>query len=257
MTLHVRRFGSGREILALHCSLAHGGAWSAVAAHLPAMTVVAPDLPGHGRSPDWDGRADLHTLTTRECLALLPGGPVDLIGHSFGATVALRMALERPEAIRTLTLIEPVLFAAARGAGDPAWAQNRKALQPFADCMAAGDRPGAAAAFQSVWGTGDLFADLPASQRDYLAARIHLIPATNPTLDEDAAGLLAWGRLEGLGLPVLLVEGAASPPVIAAIQTELARRLPQVTRAVVPGAGHMAPITHPAEVAALVAAHIA
>lgn len=257
MTLHVRRFGSGREVLALHCSLAHGGAWSAVAAHLPGMTVVAPDLPGHGRSPDWDGRCDFHTLTTWECLELLPEAPVDLIGHSFGATVALRMALERPEAIRTLTLIEPVLFAAARAAEDPAWQQNVEALRPFAESMAAGDREAAAAAFQAVWGGGVPFADIPASQRDYIAARIHLIAVMDPMFQQDTAGLLAYGRLEALGLPVLLIEGAKSPPVIAAIQTELARRLPQVTRAVVPDAGHMSPLTHPAEVAARVAAHLA
>ena len=255
MTLHLRRFGEGREVLALHCSLAHGGAWAGVAAHLPGVSVVAPDLPGHGRSPDWDGRSDLHTLTTWECMGLL-GAPMDLIGHSFGATVALRMALERPEMIRTLTLIEPVLFAAARAAGDPAWAQNRAALVPFAAAMAAGDRDAAAAAFQAVWGAGVAFADLPPVQRDYLSARIHLIPATNDTLDTDAAGLLAFGRLEALGLPVLLLEGDRSPPVIGAIQAELARRLPQVTRAVVAGAGHMAPLTHPVEVAARIAAHI-
>lgn len=255
MTLSVRRFGTGREVLALHCSLAHGGAWSGVAAHLPGLTVLAPDLPGHGRSPDWDGQSDLHTLTTWECLALLPEAPVDLIGHSFGATVALRMALERPEAIRSLTLIEPVLFAAARAAGDPAWRQNLRALQPFATAIAAGDRMAAAAAFQAVWGVS--FSDMAAPQRDYLAARIHLIAAVDPTLQQDTAGLLAFGRLEALGLPVLLVEGATSPPVIAAIQTELQRRLPQVTRTVVPGAGHMSPLTHPAEVAALIAAHIA
>lgn len=257
MTLEVRRFGSGREALALHCSLAHGGAWAGVAAHLRGVTVVAPDLPGHGRSPDWDGHSDLHTLTTWECLALLPEAPVDLIGHSFGATVALRMALERSEAVRTLTLIEPVLFAAARAADDPAWRQNREALQPFATAIAAGDRMAAAAAFQAVWGVGVPFADMPAPQRDYIAARIHLIGAVDPSLQHDTAGLLAYGRLEALGLPVLLVEGATSPPVIAAIQTELQRRLPQVTRAVVPGAGHMSPLTHPAEVSALIAAHIA
>lgn len=257
MTLHVRRFGEGREVLALHCSLAHGGAWAGVAAHLPGVTLVAPDLPGHGRSRHWDGRSDLHSLTTWECLDLLPEGTVDLVGHSFGASVALRMALERPETVRTLTLIEPVLFAAARAAGNPAWRQNVQALQPFARALAAGDRNGAAAAFQMVWGAGLPFGDLPAPQRDYIAARIHLIAAVDEMLQTDAAGLLAWGRLEGLGVPVLLIEGETSPPVIAAIQSELARRLPQVTRAVVPGAGHMSPLTHPAEVAALIAAHIA
>jgi lipase len=63
-------------------------------------------------------------------------------------------------------------------------------------------------------------------------------------------------RLESLGVPVLLIEGGASPPVIGAIHAELARRLPMATRLSVAGAGHMVPITHPEPVAAAIAAHL-
>ena len=73
--------------------------------------------------------------------------------------------------------------------------------------------------------------------------------ATESAVTEDSGGLLLPWRLEALGLPVLLVEGALSPPVIGAVHDELARRLPQVGRVVVPGAGHMLPITHPFAVA--------
>ena len=41
--------------LALHCALAHSGAWQALVQALrDRLSVVAPDLPGHGRSADWD-----------------------------------------------------------------------------------------------------------------------------------------------------------------------------------------------------------
>jgi lipase len=40
------------------------------------------------------------------------GQPVDVIGHSFGGTVALRLAVERPDLVRSLVLIEPVFVAA-------------------------------------------------------------------------------------------------------------------------------------------------
>ncbi|HSF62933.1 MAG TPA: alpha/beta fold hydrolase, partial [Paracoccaceae bacterium] len=211
-----RRLGTGaRPVLALHCSLAHGGAWVALAAHLPGATLIAPDLPGHGNAPDWDGRSDLHTLATRETLALLrQTGPLDVIGHSFGATVALRAALEDPDLIRSLTLIEPVLFCAARAAGWPGWAGYMADLAPFAAHMAAGDPEAAARHFQSIWGAGVPWEKTPARQRAYITARIPLIPAQNPTLMDDAAGLLAPWRLESLGLPTLLIEGANSPPVI-------------------------------------------
>jgi lipase len=254
MTLHLRSFGEGpRPAVALHCSLAQGGVWAGVAAGLPGVTMLAPDLPGHGRSPDWDGTSDFHSLTTREVLAVM-GGPCDLIGHSFGATVALRIALERPELVRTLTLVEPVLFAAARAAGSPAFRDYLTQNAAFADLYRAGNKRAAAEAFQAVWGGGVALSALPAHLQDYIVQRIDLIVAGHPALEGDSAGLLAHGRLESLGIPVLLVEGGTSPSVIGAIQDELARRLPQVTRIVVPGAAHMVPITHPAPVAAAIAA---
>lgn len=258
---HYRVFGAGAtQALALHCSLAHLGAWAGLAQHLPGLTITAPDLLGHGRSADWDGLADFHGQATRQVMGLLatmPSGPVHLIGHSFGATVALRMALENPERIVSLTLFEPVLFCAARAAGGPAFAAHMAAHAGFAEALQAGDKPAAAAAFQAIWGRGAPFDTLPPAQRDYIIQRIGLVAAQNTALVDDAAGLLGFGRLEGLGLPVLVLQGACSPPVIDAINTELARRLPQVARAVVPGAGHMLPITHAAECAELVGPFIA
>lgn len=252
--------GGDRPVLALHCSLAHAGAWSALVAQLRGVTVTALDQPGHGRSAAWDGVTEIHGLTTRisTVMAEMIGGghPIDLIGHSFGGTVALRIALERPDLVRSLTLIEPVIFAAARAAGDPAYAPFRAAHLEFAALVQQGRREDAAALFHSHWGTGDAFADLPEAQRRYIAERIHFIVAQNPVLLDDAAGLLSYMRLESVGVPVLLVEGGDSPPIIAAVQSELARRLPQATRLVVPGAGHMVPITHAAQLAPVVQAHL-
>ena len=147
MTLHLRTFGNGpRPAVALHCSLAQGGVWAGLAARLPGAAMLAPDLPGHGRSPNWDGVGDFHSLATRAVLAVIDA-PCDLIGHSFGATVALRIALERPDLVRTLTLIEPVLFAAARAAGAPAFAMFQAENAVFAAYCHAGNMRAAAAAF--------------------------------------------------------------------------------------------------------------
>ena len=255
MTLHLRTFGNGpRPAVALHCSLAQGGVWAGVAARLPGVTLLAPDLPGHGRSPNWDGVGDFHSLATRAVLAVIDA-PCDLIGHSFGATVALRIALERPDLVRTLTLIEPVLFAAARAAGAPEHAVHRAAMAHFENRYRSGDKRAAAEAFQAVWGDTALSA-LPRHLQDSIVQRIGLIVAADPALEDDTAGVLGHGRLEALGQPVLLIEGKRSPPVIGAIQSELARRLPQARRVVIEGAAHMVPITHPAPVVAAIAALI-
>ena len=250
------RFGDGpRPVLALHCALARGGAWRGLA--LPGCTVLAPDLLGHGDLPLWDGRGDFHGLVTRQGIDLLEAeGAMDIVGHSFGATVALRIALERPELVRSLVLIEPVLFAAARATEPAAFAAHQADFAPFFTAIAAGDMPDAAAFFHGFWG-GAGFDSLSEKARDYMIARMPLIVAPLPVLNADAAGLLGYLRLEALGIPTLLLEGADTKPIIAMVQTELARRLPMVSRVVIQGAGHMAPLTHAQQVSEAVAAHLA
>lgn len=249
-----------RPVLALHCSLAHAGAWGPLADQLTGLAITATDQPGHGRAADWDGQSDLHGQTTHASIAMAEhlgqGAPIDLFGHSFGGTVALRLALERPDLVRSLTLVEPVIFAAARSAGHPAYTPFRTAHLEFAALVQAGLREQAAALFHSHWGNDVAFADLPEKTRAYMVDRIHFIVAQNPVLLEDAAGLLRYMGLESLGIPVLLIDGADSPPIIHAVHDELARRLPQVSRLSVPGAAHMVSITHAAVVAPVVQAHL-
>lgn len=256
---HVVQLAPGeRPALLVHCSLAHAGAWGplarALAAAGEAPALHAFDLPGHGRSDDWPGTPDYADLAVAVAAALADRlaahGPVDLVGHSFGGVTALRLALERPGFVRSLALIEPVLFAAA----DPATLADLRAAQaPMAAALAAGDRAEAARAFLGQWGTGTPWEALPDTERAQCAARIHLIPAAAPALWDDAAGLLAPSRLEGLDRPCLILDGDRSPPVMAAICGRLAARLPRARRQTVAGAGHMLPVTHPAEVAAALA----
>lgn len=252
--------GGTRPVLALHCSLAHAGAWSGLVEHLTGVTVTATDAPGHGRAADWLPTQDMHARATAESIAmaetLAEGGPIDLFGHSFGGTVALRIAVERPDLVRSLTLVEPVIFAAAHAAHDPAYAPFRAAHLAFGALVQAGQREEAAALFHAQWGTGDRFADLPDRSRSYMLDRIHLIVAQNAVLLDDAAGILRAGGLEALQAPVLLVDGAVSPPIIEAVQTALAARLRHVKRLTVPGAAHMVSITHAAAVAPAVQAHL-
>lgn len=252
--------GNARPVLALHCTLAHAGAWSGLARELPGVELTAFDQPGHGRAADWDGREELQGLTTRLAIEFAErvggGAPVDLMGHSFGGTVCLRVALERPDLVRSLVLVEPVLFAAARAAGAGAFAPFLVVHTAFETEVRAGRREAGARMFHAAWGGETAFDDLPVAQRDYMLERIHFIVAQGPSLRDDSGGLLRFMGLESLGVPVLLVEGGISPPVIGAIMDELARRLPDATRLVVPGAGHMVPITHPQPVAEAIRAHL-
>ena len=252
---HWQVFGSGpRPALALHCSLAHSGAWAGVAQHLGGvLNITAPDLPGHGNSADWDGQEDYATLSAKVAASFFEE-PMELIGHSFGALLALRIALEVPLVVRSLTLIEPVLFAAAQG--HPEWDGHVAEMAPFVQAMQAGDREAGAAAFTALWGAGQSWDSLSQRARDYNTGRIHLIPAIAPANYEDNAGLLAPGGLEGLVMPVMLIQGSESPRVMHRITEAIAARLPEVGVAEVKGAGHMLPVTHAAQVAGLIETNV-
>lgn len=208
------------------------------------------DLRGHGQSADWDGNEDYHSICTKDVGSFLTR-PMHLIGHSLGATLALRLALERPDMVRSLTMIEPVFSAVAKGTD--AYAAYSANFQPFIDALQRGAYADAAEVFSQDWGTGADWATLPAATQDYLTARIGLIAAVEPAVYEDNAGMATEGRLESVGCPVLLMEGRESPSIIAAINAALAARLPDVLRVTIEGASHMAPITHSAPVAAAIA----
>ncbi|MEN9061474.1 alpha/beta fold hydrolase [Ponticoccus litoralis] len=242
--------GGAARVLALHCGLGQSGMWKAVAAELASLaTLIAPDLPGHGRSGAFPEGRDVHDVATQALRPFLAPG-MHLVGHSFGATVALRLALEAPEPPASLTLIEPVFFAAARG--HPLHDSHRAQEQAFLDTFASGDMIEAARCFNHLWGGGMPRHSFPEKARQDMAARMPFVAATEPSLWQDSQAMLAPGRLEALNCPVALIRGAGTVPVIAAIHAGLASRLPRARDITIPGAGHMVPLTHPKDVAAAI-----
>ena len=235
--------GADRRLLMIHCSLAHSGAWRGVATRLlPKVESRAFDLPGHGKSGAWHPDVSYQEQSVEMASGLIRnwgGGPVDILGHSFGATAALRLAV-----VRSLSLYEPVFFTAGFRAFPELKAQHDRDMAPFADAMAAGDNEGAARAFMRLWGDGREWDRLPQSQREGFAARIPLIDAIRETNYGDPAGMLSRGRLSALTCPVLLMEGADSPIYAARINDALQTQMPAAERVVIAGAAHMGPVTH-------------
>lgn len=245
-------FGTGqRPALAVHCMLGHCGAWTRLGVALAdRLTLTAFDLPGHGQSGDYDPACGIeYQRLATQIAASFIDRPVDLIGHSFGAGVALRLAVAAPEAVRSLTLIEPVLFAAVRHTPE---GQDEAAAHARFDAEVARDPEAAARAFLDRWGTGTPWEALAPAQRAALVARIGLVDLAGHANVNDPGTILRDGGLEAIDAPVMMILGADSPPVIHRVAEALADRLPDVGRATVPGAGHMLPLTHVAQVADLI-----
>lgn len=240
-------------MLLLHCSLAMSSAWRGLLDEMAQSEhqFTMFDLPGHGESLKWDFRGAFHDVSTAVAASFLDQ-KMDLIGHSFGASVALRLAVEHPDLVRSLILIEPVIFSlgfAYEPASKKAFLQDHS---EFDRAIACDEFLGAARAFHQIWGSGQSWDRLPDKVQRGMVDKIHLIPAAASHVVEDAYGFCTAGLLEKIEAPVLLLQGSASSAPMPAVISSLQSRLPYCLVKTLKGAGHMAPITH----AKTTAAHI-
>jgi pimeloyl-ACP methyl ester carboxylesterase len=103
--------GQGEPLVALHPGGADARAWApnvdAFAAH---FHVYTPERRGHGRTPDVEGPIT-YELMAEDTIAFLEGvvgGPAHLVGCSAGASLALLVALLRPDLARRVVLVSGV-----------------------------------------------------------------------------------------------------------------------------------------------------
>ncbi|HEX5878762.1 MAG TPA: alpha/beta fold hydrolase [Actinomycetota bacterium] len=108
--IHVEAWGDGTSVVLAHGSLATAAEEWEVQRPLAdeGYRLLAPDRRGYGRSPAADGE---DFLRDAEDIATLMGNGAHLVGHSYGGLAVLFAAARRPEATRSLALLEPAAFA--------------------------------------------------------------------------------------------------------------------------------------------------
>jgi pimeloyl-ACP methyl ester carboxylesterase len=87
-------------------------AWRAQRPLTDRWTLLAPDRPGHGKSPDapQDFEPEAQLIADQ-----LLDAPAHLVGYSYGGIVAMLAAAERLDQLRSLTVVEPPAMGVARG----------------------------------------------------------------------------------------------------------------------------------------------
>jgi lipase len=141
VTLHVREYGdrSAPPVVYLHGITATGAQVRRLAEErLSRFHVLAPDLRGHGRSPQ-EPPWNLERLVD-DVLAIAPARAA-WIGMSFGGRVALEVATRAPERVERLVLLEPVPHLPAHVAFDMAEHVTRARSWPTADEAIAAQLP--------------------------------------------------------------------------------------------------------------------
>jgi pimeloyl-ACP methyl ester carboxylesterase len=235
--------GAGAPVVLLHGLAGAAQNWRDVAVLLaPDHRVVAPDLPGHGGSPPLAGAPGLNGFADAVAAAvdeLGAAGPALVVGHSFGAHVALALAASRQDQVRALLLVAPSGIETRRRSArvvvlGSAILRPGARVAPFARRFA--DRPWFRRAVLRPWYVSDATAISGRATRAFFAqlpAHTGLRAAARAMLDDDPRF-----RLDAIACPTLLLWGARDAQVPLRDGFELARRLRAPIRAVA-DCGHL------------------
>jgi pimeloyl-ACP methyl ester carboxylesterase len=213
----------------------------------PRFRVLAPDSYGSGKSPEWPSERVISLrdeVTLIEPVLAQAGSPLALVGHSYGAAVALIAALANPARVRSMALYEPTLFALL-DAETPAPNEAegiRSAVADASVALDAGDQDAAAERFIDYWmGTGT-WEQTPEQRKAPISASVRNLRRWAYALFTEPTPLKAF---RSLNIPVLYMVGKRSTPSARGVARLLANALPRVEVVEFEELGHMGPITHP------------
>jgi pimeloyl-ACP methyl ester carboxylesterase len=253
--LHTQTQGAGPDVVLVHGALGDRRQWERIA------EALAPSFCTHAvsRRHHWPGPMPAPTerynyeLHRDDLLALLSTfkGPVHVVGHSYGAGVALLAALQSPQLVATLTLIEPALGSLLPEAGGGLAEERASRAAGLARVRAlveAGQHETATEQFVDwLQGGPGGFAALPEATRRGLQENALTLGPTIAGSQPD----MSPAHLRGLRMPTLVVNGERTRPWYRLIGEVTAISIPGATRAVLPACGHMTIVEAPAATEAL------
>jgi len=259
MTPYFRELGAGAAVVCLHSNASTSGQWRALMERLSGrLRVVAVDAYGAGKSPDWPagtpGRLDDELALLEKVLGLIEG-KFHIVGHSYGAAIALKVALRHGERVASLALYEPTLFSLllAQDPRHPAAQGIRDAARDAAAAVGRGELEAAGERFIDYWMGAGAWSAMPPARRPAVAQSMRGIGYWAHALFTEPTPLAAFAALE---VPVLYMVGARSPASSRGVFDLLKEVLPRLEVVEFEKLGHMGPVTHPELVNEAIAAHL-
>lgn len=242
-----------QPLVLVHGSPATGAAWQPVAKRLPERyRIVAPTLLGH----EGAGPAETPPPITTDALAAAleesigdVSPPIMLAAHSYGASVALHLALRARIPVARLLLIEPVTPHALELAGNEA---SHRVLHDgiggYLEAHEAGEAHAVSRMIDFWFGPG-AFDVMPEPVRHYLVDRT---PVNVRDVRASFAETYTYADLARLDLPVLVVCGSKSPTVTIDIAEAVLAGLPRGRLATLADGDHAMLTSRPAAVARMI-----
>jgi pimeloyl-ACP methyl ester carboxylesterase len=251
---------TGREgvpLVLVHGSWGSHHGWDLVVPGLAgSFQVVTFDRRGHSESerPSRQGSVREDVADVAALIEHLKLGPAWVIGNSFGASIALRLAGARADLLKGVIAHEPPLVGllTSEPSMAPMLEEVGKKMGAVVERIASGDHVGAAEQFVETVALGPgSWARLPHElQQTFVTnALTFLDEARDP---EQLVFDLAWIR--GFPHPLLLTMGDQSPPMFAPVIAKLGAARGEVV--IFSGAGHIPHVTHPSAYVETVTAFI-
>jgi pimeloyl-ACP methyl ester carboxylesterase len=260
MTMTMNSLSAPLPVIALHCSGGGAGQWRALGDVLGSRrALITPEHYGCESTGPWTGD---HAFTladeAQRTIAIIDRneGNVHLVGHSYGAGVALHAAVERPDRIASLTLYEPLAFHLLRTMGERGAAALSEILAiaaRTAKAVTSGNYRAAAISFVEYWSGRGAWVALRPSVQAALTRWMPKAPLDFRALISERAPASAYARFP---FPVLIMRGERAPAPSRLVADVLASVIPAARLGVIAGAGHMGPLTHAPEVNAAIARHV-
>lgn len=254
-----RESGAGPAVICLHANASTSGQWRPLMDRLAdRFRVIAVDTYGAGKSPAWPQGRELRLadeVALLEPVFQAAGGSSYLVGHSYGAAIALKTALTFPARVRAMMLYEPTLFAVLdeEKAGHPEAQGIRDAARDARAAVERGDLDAAAERFIDYWMGDGSWKATPEARRPAIAGAMCNIGGWEDALFREPTPLAAFAKLD---IPILYMVGARSRTSARGVARLLTKVLPQVTVRELEGVGHMAPVTHPDAVNAAIDSYL-
>jgi pimeloyl-ACP methyl ester carboxylesterase len=170
-----------------------------------------------------------------------------IVGHSSGAAVGAQLAIDRPETVQTLVLLELSLLSVPSGA---AFFQQ---AGPAFEAYGSGDHEGAIARFMSVVGGVDWTTCRALLDERLPGAVAQAVKDADTFFGVELPALAEWPfgveQAAAIHRPVLSVLGAETQPLWVEVAAFLRSSVPHVEEHVVDGVGHLLHIQRPEPVA--------
>jgi pimeloyl-ACP methyl ester carboxylesterase len=232
--------------------------WDSMAASLNGFPILPFELHGHGASgaPRRDEPLTLEQEAARILDAVPENVSFHLIGHSYGGGVALKFATSFSHRVESLTLIEPSCFQLLKQSSyhSEALRDIQGTAEKIIRAVERGDHHSGMQHFIDYWCGAGTWAAFSENRKLKFAQLAIYVCHHFQALFEEPATLEDYAQLK---MPTLIICGTHSPKPARLLTRLINESMPNARHATIPWAGHMSPITHPADVNRLIREHIA